>query len=213
MNNFDTAAAEWDSHPHRVALARFVGETILQTKRLTSETRLLDYGCGTGLLGLYLLPHVKHVTGIDTSPGMLDVLREKITQSEIPNMEVRLLDLQDQLQEQDAFLASPNSFDAVTMNMVLHHVKETGFLLRNLKTLLSPGRTLFITDLETEPGTFHGEEAESVFHHGFDQQELCEQLSEAGFKPLEIRTVRTIEKDHADGTVGNYDIFLAVAEA
>ena len=209
MNNFDTAAAEWDSHPHRVALARFVGETILQTERLTPEARLLDYGCGTGLLGLYLLPHVKHVTGIDTSPGMLDVLREKITQSEIPNMEVRLLDLQ----EQDTSLASSNSFDAVTMNMVLHHVKETGSLLRNLKTLLSPGRTLFITDLNTEPGTFHGEEAEGVFHHGFDQQELREQLSEAGFKPLEIRTVRTIEKDHADGTVGNYDIFLAVAEA
>lgn len=226
MNNFDTAAAEWDSHPHRVALARLVGEMILKTGRLTPEVRLLDYGCGTGLLGLYLLSHVKHVTGIDTSPGMLDVLQEKIVQSQIPNMEVSLLDLQDQAVSLSSFEKSgkfekskksekcdANSFDAVTMNMVLHHVRETGPLLRNLKTLLSPGGTLFITDLDIEPGTFHGEEAEGVFHHGFDREELSEQLADAGFTLLEIRTAHTMEKEHADGTTGNYDIFLAVAEA
>lgn len=209
MNHFDTAAAEWDSHPHRVALVRRIGETIRQAGRLTQETHLLDYGCGTGLLGLYLLPHVRHVTGIDTSPGMLDVLREKIAHSRISNMDVALLDLQDPA----ASLPSPNLFDAVTMNMVLHHVEKTVPLFQNLKSLLAPGGTLFIADLDTEPGTFHGQDASGVFHHGFDRQALNQQLIDAGFNPIEMRTAHTMEKPRDDGSMGSYDIFLAVAES
>lgn len=208
MNFFDTAAAQWDSHPHRVALVRSVGEAIFQSERLTPEVKLLDYGCGTGLLGLYLLTYVKQVTGIDTSPGMLEVLREKITQSKISNMEVQLLDLQEPLE-------SPivqHSFDAVTMNMVLHHVKNISTLFANLKSLLSPGGTLFIADLDTEPGTFHGTEIPGIFHLGFDRDGLSDQLAEAGFNVLDIRTAHIMEKEDEDGTIRNYDIFLAIAE-
>lgn len=208
MNQFDAAAAEWDSHPHRVELSRKIGQAIFQTGRLTPDARLLDYGCGTGLLGLWLLSHVGHVTGIDTSAGMLEVLRGKIAQSGIRNMDVRLLDLQDPTDS----LPAEESFDVVTMNMVLHHVKETRLLLKNLRSLLRPGGTLFIADLDSEPGTFHGLDAEGVFHHGFVREELNSQLAEVGFLPLEISTAHTIEKGHDDGTVGHYDIFLAVAE-
>ena len=209
MNNFDTAAAQWDSHPHRLALARRIGENILQTDRLTPKTKLLDYGCGTGLLGLFLLPQVQQVIGIDTSQGMLDVLQEKITQSQISNMEVRLLDLQNPSES----LATMGSFDAVTMNMVLHHVEKTAPLLQNLKSLLTPGGTLFIADLDTEPGTFHGKDFQGFLHHGFDRQILSQQLADAGFKPIDIHTAHTMEKPSDDGSMGSYDIFLAVAEA
>ena len=209
MNHFDAAAADWDSKPRRVEFARKIGEVILQTGLLTPETRLLDYGCGTGLLGLYLLPHVKHVTGIDTSPKMLDMLHEKIAQSGISNMDTRLLDLQDP----EAVLPPAGSFDAVTMNMVLHHVKDTGTLFKNLKPLLTPGGTLFATDLESEPGTFHGGQDGGAFHNGFDREELTDQLAEAGFHSIRITTAHTLEKEHADGTTGLYDIFLATAEA
>jgi len=186
-----------------------VGEAMLQSERLNPEVRLLDYGCGTGLLGLYLLAHVKHVTGIDTSPGMLEVLRQKIVQSEISNMEVQLVDLQEPLESSTL----RHSFGAATMNMVLHHVQEISALFANLKSLLTAGGTLFIADLDTEPGTFHGQEVPGVFHHGFDRDKLSDQLSEAGFTAVEIRTVHTMETEHKDGTVGNYEIFLATAEA
>ena len=209
MNNFDVAATEWDSHPLRVELARKIGDAIRRTGHLSHETRLLDYGCGTGLLGLYLLPHIKHVTGIDTSPGMLEVLQEKIVQSHLSNMEVHLLDLQNPT----VSVPSSEEFDAITMNMVLHHVKETCSLLQNLKSLLRPNGTLFIADLDSEPGTFHAKGFEGVFHHGFDREELSEQLTKAGFKPLEIVTAHTMEKKHDDDTSGCYDIFLAVAKA
>ena len=43
--------------------------------------------CGTGLIGLFLLPHVQSVTGADNSTGMLEVLRGKIASDELENME------------------------------------------------------------------------------------------------------------------------------
>ena len=55
---------------------------------------VLDYGCGTGLLSLFLLPHVRRVVGADSSPGMLEVLRKKLTEGGIENMKVIHLDLE-----------------------------------------------------------------------------------------------------------------------
>ena len=76
--HFDEAARDWDNEPRRVALMRAIGEAILREAKPTSDMDVLDYGCGTGLIGLFLLPHVHSVTGADNSPGMLKVLREKI---------------------------------------------------------------------------------------------------------------------------------------
>jgi hypothetical protein len=57
-NHFDDAAANWDAEPRRVELAKAVGEAILRQVRPTRGMDMLDYGCGTGLLGLFLLSHV-----------------------------------------------------------------------------------------------------------------------------------------------------------
>ncbi len=91
---FDKAAAAWDDNPTRVALAKGVGEAILHTARPTKEMDVLDYGCGTGLVGLFLLPHVHSVTGADSSDAMLEVLRKKINDGRLANLKTLHLDLQ-----------------------------------------------------------------------------------------------------------------------
>lgn len=64
---FDSAAADWENEPRRLALARAVGEAIVRDIRPSNEMDVLDYGTGTGLVGLFLLPHVRSVTGADSS--------------------------------------------------------------------------------------------------------------------------------------------------
>ena len=73
-------------------MARKVAEAIVARAGLHSETDLLDLGCGTGLLGLALLPHVRSVTGADASQGMLDVLQGKIDEAGLGNMRTMLFD-------------------------------------------------------------------------------------------------------------------------
>ena len=66
---FDQSAGTWDNEPRRIALMRAVGQAILREAQPTSDMDVLDYGCGTGLVSLFLLPHVRSVTGADNSPG------------------------------------------------------------------------------------------------------------------------------------------------
>lgn len=39
--------------------------------------RCIDLGCGTGLMGPLLRPHVGHLAGVDLSAGMVDKARQR----------------------------------------------------------------------------------------------------------------------------------------
>jgi len=43
--------------------------------------KVLDFGCGTGLLSFFLQPYVGEITGIDTSKGMIEVFDKKIKEN------------------------------------------------------------------------------------------------------------------------------------
>ena len=49
------------------------------TRRVISvnEIRVLDFGCGTGLLTEKIAPLVNEIVAIDSSPKMIEVLRKK----------------------------------------------------------------------------------------------------------------------------------------
>lgn len=205
-NYFDKAAATWDSEPRRIALARAIGETIVREAKPNGSVDVLDYGCGTGLLSLFLLPHVRSVTGADSSPGMLDVLRSKIKQAALAGMHAILLDL-----EQDSVPAA--HFHMIVVGMAMHHVARIEPILRAFWQLLLPGGTLCIADLDTEPGSFHAPQvANRVHHHGFDREALKRQLSTAGFAQPRDTTVVTFRKLVSDGREQEFSVFLIWAK-
>ncbi|HPM79083.1 MAG TPA: class I SAM-dependent methyltransferase [Candidatus Anammoximicrobium sp.] len=204
-NRFDQAAATWDHEPRRIALMRAIGEAILRQANPTKAMRVLDYGCGTGLIGLYLLPHVRSVTGADNSTGMLQVLREKITAGGLKDMQAVFLDLQKE--------ATPGDrYNIVVAGMALHHIADTDRVLRAFHQLLLPGGTLCLADLDSEPGTFHSADvAGSVYHLGFDRDELKRQLCEVGFLQPADSTVAKFEKPVEGGGRREFSIFLITA--
>jgi ubiquinone/menaquinone biosynthesis C-methylase UbiE len=65
-SHFDQTAATWDDSPMRIALMKAVGKAILRGARPTKNMDVLDYGCGTGLIGLYLMPSVRSAPGLRT---------------------------------------------------------------------------------------------------------------------------------------------------
>lgn len=205
QSHFDEAAANWDNEPRRIALMRAVGETILREASPAKDMDVLDYGCGTGLVGLYLLPHVRSVTGADSSPGMLAVLREKIAAGGLEHMRAMQLDLEhDGLPE--------DRYDLIVTSMTLHHVADVDRVSRAFHALLRPGGTLCIADLDSEPGTFHPPEAaEHVHHHGFDRAALRQRLEAIGFANTRAATAHTINKPAADGSEGTFPVFLIAA--
>ena len=206
ISYFDQAAATWDDNPSRIALMKAVGDAILREGQPTKSMDVLDYGCGTGLVGLYLLLHVRSVTGADNSSGMLEVLQKKVKEGDFANMRTVRLDL-----EHDR-VPTDHRYHLIDSSMTLHHIAETTKVLAAFYELLHPGGILCVADLDSEPGLFHAPEvAASVRHHGFDREALKSQLIEIGFQNPQDITAHIIRKPGADGLERDFPVFLITA--
>lgn len=205
-NHFDQSAVNWDVAPQRAELANAVGKAIMQHVRPTREMDMLDYGCGTGLVGVFLLPHVRSVVGADNSPAMLQVLDDKIQVGGLRHIRTKKLDL-----ERDP--VHDSRYHLIVSSMVTHHVADVGSLLTAFRRMLHPGGFLAIADLDTEPGLFHSSEAvESVHHHGFDRGRLKERLLCTGFADAKDTTAHVIRKPGANGEIREFPVFLIVGQ-
>jgi ubiquinone/menaquinone biosynthesis C-methylase UbiE len=129
--DFDKAAASWDQNPTRLKLAGDVALAISQQVRLTPDMDVLDFGCGTGLLTLHLQPMVRSITGVDSSEGMLAVLREKIAQRNLTNVRTAYLDL-------DKGHVLSGQYHLVVSSMTLHHIPDVARLLAEFHHVLKP---------------------------------------------------------------------------
>jgi ubiquinone/menaquinone biosynthesis C-methylase UbiE len=199
--DFDARARTWDEDASKGERARRVAAAIAARVPSLAEKSVLEYGAGTGLLGLALQPLVGHVTLADASGEMLAVADEKIASGGVRNASTLRLDL-------TAAPAPERRFDVVCTLMTLHHIPDTDGILAAFHRLLRSGGFLFVSDLDLEDGSFHG----SGFHghHGFDRAELRGRLERAGFRDVRFETVFEVSKPTGAGT-RVFPAFLATA--
>jgi ubiquinone/menaquinone biosynthesis C-methylase UbiE len=197
---FDNEAASWDKNPGRVKVANDIADAIAGAGILTSDMDVLEFGCGTGLLTLRLRPLVHSITGVDSSRGMVSVIRAKIESQSLTNIRTEYLDF-----EKGDVLEG--SYDVVCCSMTLHHVKEIKLLLGQFYRVIAPDGYLCIADLDPDDGQFHGDN-DTVFHHGFDRTTMRQEFAEAGFAAIQDRTAATVSKPIADGRMRSFGVFL-----
>lgn len=201
--SFDKEAPTWDQNPIRVQLASDIFKALSEESLVRSDMDALDFGCGTGLLTLQLAAVVRSVTGVDTSQGMLDVLKAKIKERGLTNVKVQYLDLE----KGDAF---DGSYDLIVCSMTLHHVREIKPLLARFHQLAAPGGRLCIIDLDPDDGQFHGNN-DTVFHNGFNRSMLHDVLLEVGFNHVQARMAARVTRPASNGIMRSFDIFLMAA--
>jgi ubiquinone/menaquinone biosynthesis C-methylase UbiE len=203
MTNFDERAKDWDSDPDKVERARAVANAIRTTIPLATDMKVLEYGCGTGLLSFALQSDLGQITLADTSQGMLDVLTQKIANAQVPNMHPVRLDLaSDPLPEE--------RYDVTYSLLTLHHIHDVNDMLVKFHDLLLPNGYLLAADLDKEDGSFHTDGTTDV-HLGFDRDELQKMLEDAGFRNVTFSTAYEIKKK-----IGNeektFPVFLMSAQ-
>lgn len=209
MTDFDSRAKTWDSDPKKVERAAKVAQAIRAALPLQPGMTALEVGCGTGLLSFALQTDFAHLTLADTSEGMLDVLAAKIADSGVRNMTPLKLDLTtDPVSRQARQPAS--CFDVTCSLMTLHHIPDTGHILRQFHALLKPGGWLAIADLDAEDGTFHTDGATDV-HLGFERAALQRQVESAGFGEVKFSTPYIIRKKIGE-TEKSFPVFLLIAQ-
>jgi ubiquinone/menaquinone biosynthesis C-methylase UbiE len=201
MSDFDARARTWDQDAAKLERAARVADELRRKVPLRKEDSVLDYGCGTGLLGFALLPHVGHVTMADTSREMLAVVVEKIAAAGLPHVVTAHL-------APGATALPGGPYDLACTLMTLHHVPDTDALLAQFHAALRPGGYLGVADLDAEDGSFHGEGFDG--HRGFDRADLGRRLEQAGFTAITFTTAFEVVKGEGLHQ-RRYPVFLAVA--
>ena len=201
MNRFDKVAQEWESKLSRVQTAKSSVDNIIEIVDLKPDFKILDYGCGTGLIGFGLSNETNEVIGMDYSAGMVEKFNEKAKKLGYTNISA----IQHNINEQEL---PQNEFDLIAISMTLHHIKDTNMFVKKARSALKIDGFLCINDLVTEDGTFHDEHKnEGVEHFGYDKDELCEIIKNNGFELIEYKIVYIDHRNNKE-----YPIFQIIAK-
>jgi len=144
-----SASAFWDPrgefrplHLLNPVRAQFIAE-----RTALAGSRVLDVGCGGGLLAEALARAGARVTAIDLAPGMIEVARLHAAESALA-VDYRLVGAE------EVAAAEPAGFDVVTCMEMLEHVPEPAAMTATLARLLRPGGALFVSTLNRNLRSF-----------------------------------------------------------
>lgn len=183
MDQFAQKAKTWDNNPIQMNMAERFLSKISERVNIPLLPVVMEIGCGTGLVGLNFKESARHLIMVDVSESMLNILREKIERS-TQNITVVHGEIGDVSEQTQA--------DLIIAFMSLHHIQETDHFFKQAFDRLPKEGILVIGDLETEDGSFHGENL--VPHNGFDVSELSKKAQKIGFKEVNHEPLITIEK-------------------
>ncbi len=147
---FDSASHRfWDTdgefaplHHLNPARAQFIAE-----RSQLAGARVLDVGCGGGLLAEALARAGAAVTAIDLAPGMIEVARLHALEAGLS------IDYQ-QRSTASLLPTEAGRYDLVTCMEMLEHVPEPGATIGELAALVRPGGRVFISTINRNLRSF-----------------------------------------------------------
>jgi len=105
---------------------------------------VLDVACGGGIVVCGFAPHVKHATGIDMTPAMLERARRLAAEKGIANVTWREGDV--------APLPYPDgAFSIVVTRFAMHHFPDPGAVFREMVRVCAPGGRIVVVDTHASP--------------------------------------------------------------
>lgn len=105
-----------------------------------SHKKVVDVGCGGGILTEALAKEGAQATGIDLGHSVLEVARLHALASQL-NINYQ------EISVEDFALTHPHSFDVVTCMEMLEHVPDPESVVKACSQLTAPGGTLFFSTL------------------------------------------------------------------
>jgi ubiquinone/menaquinone biosynthesis C-methylase UbiE len=142
-NEYDRTLGALDFHRALLDLA-------VKNSGVRQGDKVLDIGCGTGLLTLKFLKKVDcSITAVDNSNEMLAIFQDKIKKLGLRRQVVC------KLMDADSIKFAPNSFDIAASTVTLHHLKEKLNPIRKIYRVLKPGGRLIIGDIDMDTAGRH----------------------------------------------------------
>lgn len=115
---------------------------------LLKGKRVVDVGCGGGILADSIARKGANVLGIDLAGKALTVAQLHAAEAQTPNIEYREISAEDLAAEQ------PGRFDVVTCMEMLEHVPEPSSIVHACSTMVKPGGWVFFSTIHRNPKSF-----------------------------------------------------------
>jgi 2-polyprenyl-6-hydroxyphenyl methylase/3-demethylubiquinone-9 3-methyltransferase len=150
ISKFEELAARWwDPHSefkplHEINPLRL---GYIEERAGIEGKRVLDVGCGGGILAESMARQGAEVTGIDMGEAPLEVARLHLLESGL-DINYERIPVERLAQER------PESFDLVTCMEMLEHVPDPGSVVRACARLTRPGGHLFFSTLNRNPKSY-----------------------------------------------------------
>ncbi|MDF2872193.1 MAG: methylase involved in ubiquinone/menaquinone biosynthesis [Anaerocolumna sp.] len=180
-DKFDMIANRYDT-TERVQIAKVSSDAIKEYLVDTKSKAAIDFGCGTGLVGINLLNEFRSMLFLDTSQNMLNIVDQKIFDSNALNASTLCFDF-------EASIQPSIRADYIFMAQVLLHIQDFESVLSKLYDILNFEAHLLIVDFDK-----NDEVASDIVHNGFDQEQLKEIMSKIGYKDIQSKTFYTGSK-------------------
>jgi len=120
----------------------------IQSQMPLSGARVLDVGCGGGILADSMARKGAQVLGIDLAAKALKVAQLHALEAQTPNVTYREVSVEALAAEQ------PGSFDGVTCMEMLEHVPDPASVVRACSVLVKPGGWVFFSTINRNAKAF-----------------------------------------------------------
>lgn len=128
----------WDKIADRYSKKPITDEAAYQKKLevtreyFTPESKVLEFGCGTGSTAILHAPFVGHILATDISPRMIEIATDKAKADKVDNLRFEVASIET-LDAPDA------SFDVVLGLSILHLLEDIDAAIDKVVRLLKPG--------------------------------------------------------------------------
>jgi len=194
---FERIGHEWDMLREESFGGQFHLEAFISL--LPQTWKVVDVGTGTGFLLPTLGRYFSRVIGVEPVERMLEVARQRVRSSELPNVELRQGDITD-LPISDA------SADLAIAALVLHHVPAPAEAVMELGRIVKPGGRVMLIEQAAHDNEAFRERMQDRWW-GFEPSDFAPMLQTAGFTNVMTRGLLNVA-----GATDAPHLFVVAAE-
>lgn len=104
----------------------------LTREYFTPESKVLEFGCGTGSTAILHAPYVQQIDAIDVSSEMIRIARDKLAPESVENVRFDVADM-------DSYQTQPETYDAALGLNILHLLDNRMAAMGRVYEALKPG--------------------------------------------------------------------------